>query len=409
MPLRPRHVVRLAAALALAALTLVPPAEAQRAPRRPRLAADADTNDARAYFMYGLERLERTPGLAAPAFYWAARLEPLSPTAWWAQYMAQVLGDAQRLVRIVQRDPVALASPEVRALDSLRLRADMRDPFFHREWEAPKLLAYARNAARREEWFGTSEDVGTTGIVRATERYFESGDLYSRGLLFYGQNELRSALQYWALAQRTRELAWITAERGRAFVELRQGDSARVAYTRALELARRGYDPAEHGLHETPAAWGYALGRLLEDRRNTAAARAAYEEVIERDPAFYPANLRLADLLLQARDTATALFRLGLALGAGGGEYFTQVHAAATYSRMGRRDSAMVRLRRATELEPWASGGWLLYGRAADAVGDTAAAIGAFERFLRLAPRDDLGRGTVTPRLDALRAARARD
>ncbi len=404
-----RLATRLAALVAAFVSVSVAVADAQRAPRRPRLAADADTNDARSYFMYGLERLERTPGAAVPAFYWAARLEPMSPTAWWALYMAQALGDPQRLVRVVQRDPLALRNAEVVALDSLRLRADMRDPFFHREWEATKLIAYARNAARREEWFGNSEDVGTTGIVRATERYFEESDLYSRGLLFYGQSDVRNAVLYWALAQRNREADWIMAERGRAFMELRQADSARAMYSRALDLARRSYDPAAHHLYESPAAWGYALGRLLEDRRDAAGARAAYEAVLERDPAYYPANLRLVDLLLQARDTATAVFRLSLALESGAAEYHAQVTGAALFSRLGRRDSTVAHLRRATELEPWASGGWLLYARAADAAADTATAIQAFERFLALAPRDDLGRGTVTPRLTELRAARPRD
>ena len=76
---------------------------AQDSPVRPRLAAEADTNDWQAYFDYGVEQLQRVPGRADAAFYWAGRLDPWRSepfygrwvTYWmrhdgdWADYLAE--------------------------------------------------------------------------------------------------------------------------------------------------------------------------------------------------------------------------------------------------------------------------------------------------------------------------------
>ena len=65
--------------LAASLVSAAAPLHAQRAgdvPRRPRLAAAADTNDAGAYYRLGRERLERSPEEAAAAFYWASQIDP---------------------------------------------------------------------------------------------------------------------------------------------------------------------------------------------------------------------------------------------------------------------------------------------------------------------------------------------
>ena len=62
----------------LALLVAVSPVFAQKnkgEPSRPPLPAGADTNDARAYYDFGLSKLEREPDRAADAFYWAVRFK----------------------------------------------------------------------------------------------------------------------------------------------------------------------------------------------------------------------------------------------------------------------------------------------------------------------------------------------
>ncbi|MFI5281212.1 MAG: hypothetical protein ACHQU1_12015, partial [Gemmatimonadales bacterium] len=90
--------------LLLTGAMAVPLGAQQRAPRRPRLSGDADTNDAVSYAQLGTERLERNPGVAADAFWWAARLDPLSAQVWYGQYQARLARDPSRYVRYVLRE-----------------------------------------------------------------------------------------------------------------------------------------------------------------------------------------------------------------------------------------------------------------------------------------------------------------
>lgn len=402
---------RLALALAFVPL-LAAAVPAQNPPRRPRLAGDADTNDARAYFQLGMQRVEVNPGQAADAFYWAARLDPNSPQTLYARGIALLLRNPPRLVRYRERDPGTLEHPDVRAIDSLRFRAEMQDPFFHRGMDQLLLYAYARAAVRNEEWFGRSENAGRSGMVQFIERFFEETDQYGRGQLYYSDNQLREALQYWALAMRMQSrrvhLPWLWSDRGRAWYELRQLDSARVALDSAIHLLDLVGGGATGYVHENRSAWLYALGRIHEDRRDLEAARAAYQRAIDRDVTYYPTWLRLGVLAGVARDTATAITYLAQATSRPGVQFFALATAATAYGALGRNDSAVVLLRRATETEPWASAGWLLYARALDTAGDAAAALPAYERYIALAPRNDTGVLAVTPRVQALRAAAGR-
>src|SRR6476619_1749563 len=50
------------------------PAQGKKEPRRPKLAAGADTNDARAYYDFAMQQLTKEPEDAANALYWATRL-----------------------------------------------------------------------------------------------------------------------------------------------------------------------------------------------------------------------------------------------------------------------------------------------------------------------------------------------
>ncbi len=396
---------RVVAILALLG-TLAAQAAAQNVPRRPRLAADVDTNDARAYFQLGTERVERNPGQAADAFYWASRLDPSSPQTLYALAIARLLRDPALLVRYRERDPRTLASPAARALDSLRFRAEMQDPFFHRGMDQVMLYAYARSAVRREEWFGRSEDFGRTGMVQFIERFFEETDPYGRGQLYYSDHRLSQALQYWALALRNRRgQAWLIADRARAWAELGQLDSARVALDTAIHFAgRAGADHIGH-VFESRAAWLHALGRIHEDRRDTAAAAAAYHRAVEADAAYYPARFRLGALAVLARDPPTAIEYLSRATSGPDVQFFALAAAAALYSQLGRRDSTVALLQRATQTEPWASAGWLMYAQALDAVRDSVQALPAYERYLALAPRNDVGAPAATRRVQQLRAA----
>jgi tetratricopeptide (TPR) repeat protein len=384
------------------------PLEAQRAPRRPRLSGDADTNDAVSYFQLGTERLERDPNGAAAAFWWATRLDPLSAQVWYGQYQAQLAQNGSRYVRYVLREARGLQTPEIAAIDSLRLRAIALDPFMHRGLEDPLLKVYARESVPRDQFMGRGDAITDPEQVHQMERYFVETDPYLAGLFSYSRGELRDAVRYWGNALSSHEHDWMWAERAVAFVELRQLDSARANLTHAIDRARNGRGDEPHHVWETPAAYQCALGRVLEDMRNWAAARDAYQNATAANAAYYPAWLRLGVLGLRTGDTASALDALTRVLQLQPNDYFAHVTLGAALSNRGQRDSALAHLRRATEIEPWASGGWLLLGRALDAAGDSSQAVAALQKYVALAPRNDPPRLLAGRRIELLQPSAAR-
>ena len=394
----------------------VAPLEAQQAPRRPRLSGDADTNDAAAYFQYGLDRVRTDPNAADAAFYWAARLDPMSPQSLYGRQVAQLMRDPARLVRYQQRDTRTLSQPQVRAIDSLRFRAEMADPFFHRGLDEVLLYAWGKAASHgSEEWFGSSSSAGagavsdsrgasnSSGIANALEQFLEQNDPYGRGQLYYSQGDLRNAVLYLGIAQHNHAADWVWADRGRAFMELRQVDSALANLGQAIESRTGASDDDEHHVYESSAAWTFALGRVLEDRRDTAAARRAYQRALSADPAYYPATLRLGILALSSRDTAAALAALQSVVQRPDVQFFATAVAATVLSRMGKRDESIAALRRGTQLEPYASAGWLMLGRALETAADSAGAVTAYQRYLALAPRGDAARPNAMSSLGRLR------
>lgn len=415
--------------IALLAVLVAAPLEAQRAPRRPRLANNADTNDARAYFDLGLTTAERDPAKAEAAFYWTTRLDPLSPQALYAEGVAALLRNRNGLVAYLTRDQRSLSSPQVLAIDSLRFRAEMQDPFFHRGLEELVLNLYVATAARGNEWHGTSSsgrasDVlgagaaengrsqgasgADAGIATATERYLETANPHARGVLFYSQNRLREALQAWAMVMQNQAATlvranndWVLADRARAFAELRQVDSAQAALRAAVRVSRA--DDAGYHVYESRAAWTFALGRLLEDRRDTTAAREAYERALGYDGNYYPAAIRLGVMALQQGDTAGAVGALRRAVDRPDVQFFACAAVATVLSSLGRHEAAAAILRRATEIEPFASAGWLALARSLQAQRDNPGAIAAYEKFLALAARDDGMRPASERTLTALR------
>src|SRR5215510_1330662 len=71
----------------------------QKEPKRPKLDAQADTNDAAAYYYFATARLRTDPQKAADALYWATRLDPAWADAYYARRIALLLSDLPRLQR----------------------------------------------------------------------------------------------------------------------------------------------------------------------------------------------------------------------------------------------------------------------------------------------------------------------
>ena len=287
------------------------------------------------------------------------------------------------------------------SLDSILFHGEMRDPFVHRGLDELLLFTYAQAGRPRDEWFGRSESGGESGMWRQTEQYFEQGDPYSRGRLYYSRGLLPDALRYWAEALHASDLDFVHADRARAWRELGQLDSATAELQGALERARRGGSGLHHP-YESAAVWETALGRVLEARRDLPGAREAYERAALVDANYFPARLQLAQLTLAARDTPTTLMHLELATQSRAADYYAFFTAGVVAGQAGRRDLAVTWLRRATELEPWAAGGWYAYAQALEAAADSGA-TSAYTRFLAVAAQADERRVIAAQRIGRLR------
>src|SRR5260370_29646861 len=113
--------------LILAALLAAAPAGAQQTATtvRPKLDAQADTNDWRAYFQYGMTQLRARPSKADAAFYWAARLGPNRAEPLYGRWVAFWL----RNVAVFEDYMHGTKDfPEAERAESLQARAGRRNP-----------------------------------------------------------------------------------------------------------------------------------------------------------------------------------------------------------------------------------------------------------------------------------------
>src|SRR5260370_37720796 len=113
--------------LILAALLAAATAGAQQTDTtvRPKLDAQADTNDWRAYFQYGMTQLRTRPSRADAAFYWASRLGPNRAEPLYGRWVAFWL----RNVSVFEDYEYGSQKvPAAERAESLAARARLRNP-----------------------------------------------------------------------------------------------------------------------------------------------------------------------------------------------------------------------------------------------------------------------------------------
>ncbi len=392
----------------VAAVSAASPAAAQTgvtAPQRPQLGADADTNDAAAYYAFGVLRLRQRPEEAAAAFYWAARLDPSSPDAFYARRAALLMSDPYRLVKYQEGDRSTIRSVEVRRIDSLQLRAMMLDPFFVRRHDDVVVEAYLRELVTRDAR-ESGDQVNEAALRFVIERYLHNAPAGHRAWINYAEQKFRDAVDDWAIALgRDAKDTHLRAERARALYLLGSFDSARAEMARAIGDARAEDTTKTWYVYESKAQWEFSLGWIYERLGTARAAREAYQRSLMEDLTFYPAHLRLGTLALAAGDTAGALLEMARAVQARDDEYVAHRQYGFVLDAARRYDSAAAQFRRAGELEPFAATAQFLLARSLDAAGDAAGAAGAYDRCARLAKRGDRFGAMASRRAAALRAA----
>lgn len=395
-------IVRSLFILAFAALAAVP-LDAQRAgevPRRPRLDAAADTNDARAYYRLGQQRLERRPDEAAAAFYWASQIDPGWADPLYGRHIALLMSDPRRLVRYWEGDRRTRTSAEVVAIDSLYFRALRIDPFVQRplEREVVRVLLMSLLGAD-----APGADAALASFY--TARMMQNMPPLLRARVLAGEGKVVQALQAYDEAlrdnrRRSETRRFIRHERGRMFALVGNDSAALAELQQAIDLGVEEEREELVRFYNSKAVLEHSRGLVLERGGELDAAREAYSRALIEDLSYHPAHLRLGMLALAVGDTATATQELGLAVETGGDDPVARVVYATLLARLRRVDEAQVQLQAAVAAAPYWAEPWYMLGlmREWGAPGD---ATEAYRGFMQRARRDDPRRAQVEPLIAA--------
>lgn len=370
---------------------------------RPKLAG-ADTNDAHAYYDFGVSVFERDPETAAAAFYWAARIDPSWGEPLYARRASALMSNESLLKASVEGNRRTRESSVMRNLDSLQFRALMLSPFLYRQLDRTLFRAYL-NTVRLTRSLGN-------GPARTPDASFDyqvetalrtSGEEL-RGWSAYGNGDLPNALSHYANALgNASDKASIRLDRARMFSMLSQSDSAIAEFGLALRELRERDKKDLVTFYNSKALAEFSIGDLHERSGNIPAAREAFGLALQEDLAFYPAHLRLGLLALTTRDTSTAMSELALAAQLAPAEPF--VRYTNGYVLIGAKHylEAVAELKKAIELEPVYALPHLWLGRLFEQLKQAPEALAAYQAFLDRAPASDPLRADAIERRDELK------
>jgi tetratricopeptide (TPR) repeat protein len=381
-------------------------AEAQRygpAPKRPRDASIPDSNDARAYLSFGQRAAETDPDAAVAAFYWAARLDPMSGDALYGLAMTRVMRSRPLLATWMRGGRFTLKTKDLRAIDSLLFRAHVLDPFLNRRLERPMFMAYIRNDVEQRTR-GSREQISPGELDFAINSYLSSAGPETQAWMAHADGDMERSLSLYADAmKREKSKSWYQIERGRIFGRLARSDSAISQFQSALVELRAADAKDLVILYNSKAVLEHSIAVMLEQKDDVAGAREAYGRALQEDLSYYPAHLRLGMLATTSGDTSTAVSELDLAVQIAPEEPHVRLMFASALISMGSLDRALPHLKKAVEVEPnWATpyvGLAQLLERASDGPG----ALAAYNGYFAHAPANHPHRAIMTERLKALK------
>ena len=365
---------------------------------RPRITA-ADTNDAQAYFDYGVSVFESDPRAAAAAFYWAARINPGMADALYARRAALLMSNEGLRRTFVEGGRGARESKQLRALDSLYLRALNLNPMLYRRLDRRLLTAHIIGEAERDARRSGS-DVSRGELSFVVDQWLRGAGPEFRGWIAYGDGRFDQALSNYAAAEKASKFkAGIRIERARIFGMTGQLDSA-IAQLRLALTEMRSRDTKDLVyFYDSKALFEHTIGTLLEQKNDIAGAREAYGKAMQEDLAFYPAHQRLGLLALGTGDTTTALSELDLAVQIAGDEPFVRYVYGWALAAAGKYPEAKTQLTQALTLEPYFALPQVALGQVYERLGDGKHAQAAYAAFLAKSSLKDPQRPFATTRL----------
>jgi tetratricopeptide (TPR) repeat protein len=402
---------RILSFLVLLGLVAVP-VHAQRAgevPRRPRLAADADSNDARAYMQLAEQRLARSPREAADAFYWAYQLNPTLADAYYGRYTAQLMANPPLLVAYWDGERRLARNPQVLMLDSLYYRALTMDPLLYRKYESSLFRVYVDTWLRDVLDRGGAHSATDADKARFVQEVMQNAGPYVRAREAYASGRFGDALRLYgeAIAQARRK-SFLRADRARLHAHMGAMPAALADMTEALEEKRREdtNDRELVRLYESKAMLEHGIGMLHERNNDRAAAREAYGRALTEDLSFYPAHVRLGAIALAEGNAETAVAEYALAAQTTSEPSVLYTYGA-VLAQTGQLDEAAAQFERVIEVAPHYPEPRFGLAMVRDAQGNTAAATEAYRGFLERAARGHTRRAHAEQRVQALASAGA--
>lgn len=395
--------------LSLVSLLILAPSTATaqgKAPKRPKLAADADTNSAMAYYRYGMQMLELDSKKAADAFYWATQLEPGWAEAMYALRVSSIRADERYMVRYLSGDDKTRRAKETIQFDSLLVRAIAINPFLDPHLDA--------GMARRFFYALVEQDIKRQNPALNLADYkseiaYEvdkilARDVTARAWLAYGEGRNVEALELYAglLKGDVHKNPYYHDDRANMYVRMGNVAAADQELSHALEDFQK-LDLNPTTVYRSKAVFqmkrAYCLARL--DRVGD--AKDALNQALVEDLAFYPAHLMLGNIALAAADTAEALREYGMAMELAPGEIQPRLQYADLLIATAGGDSTVVTvLTPLVEQRPAYAHARHLLATAHDRLGDKAAAVEGYQTFLKLAPANDPARMAVQIRVQAI-------
>src|SRR5260370_29209098 len=323
-----------------AALLAAAPAGAQQtdATVRPKLDAQADTNDWRAYFQYGMTQLRARPSKAEAAFYWAARLGPNRAEPLYGRWVAFWL----RNLSVFEDYMYGTKDfPEAEQAESLQARAVWRNPLM------PQTLNVMIYDKLPGEW---DEDPLTRGLLLA------AAGRNAEAVVLWGRAEHSQPKFAW----------WVRYNRAIALGQLPQYDSA-IAQLRTLvrQAARRDTTRILHW-YSSRESIHYPIRPLPITPPPYASARADFQQSLLENLAYAPAHAALGELALAGDAPGDAVKEFAQAVGLVPGDVWYRYRLGAALVAGRQPGSAASALAGVAQREPLPAMPFSAWGRAGE-------------------------------------------
>ncbi|WP_420126097.1 tetratricopeptide repeat protein [Longimicrobium sp.] len=395
--------------IVLLLLAAAVPADAQRAgeaPRRPRLTAGADSNDARAYMQLAERSLADRPREAADAFYWASQLNPTLADALYGRYTALLMADPRLLVPYWDGERRLARNPQVIMLDSLYFRALTLDPLLYRKYESSLFRLYTDTWIREAFDRGGLHSATDADKARFVQQWLQESGPYVRAREAYAAGRFADALRLYSDAiSQARRKSYLRTERARLHAHMGSIPAALTDMAEALQEKRREDDNQRELVHlyESKALLEHGIGMLHERNNDRAAAREAYGRALTEDLSFYPAHVRMGALALAEGNAETAEAEYALAAQTSNEPSVIYTYGA-VLAQTGKFDEAAAQFERASQAAPHYPDPYFGLAMVRDAQGNATAAAEGYRNFLQRASRAHGRRAHAEQRVQALAA-----